>query len=131
MSLGKPLRHSQFTLNNRRQSPNIILFQNEYGEIDSRTQIVDSVQTAFGCCGATGPGDWAGSKYSRKNGYLDQLSDKSLRVGVSDPENFYDIPASCCKIKNMDDCNRARRVKFADVVGPDIYNTVSAPPPPP
>lgn len=91
--------------------------KNEYGEIESRTQIVNSVQSDLGCCGATGPADWAGSKYSRKDASLPL----SLTVSVGS-NNFYDIPKSCCKVEDTEACNSARKVKVGGFVGSEIYN---------
>ncbi|XP_043267055.1 CD9 antigen-like [Venturia canescens] len=87
--------------------------KNEYGKIESRTQTVDAFQSGLECCGATGPADWAGSKYSQSSGL-------SLTVST-DSNNYYNIPASCCKVKDSAGCNLSRRVKVADVVSSDIY----------
>ncbi|KAL6263763.1 CD82 antigen [Pogonomyrmex barbatus] len=91
--------------------------KNEYGEIQCRTQIMDSVQSSLECCGATGPADWAGSKYSTKD------VSRSLSLTVSsNPDNMYKVPLSCCKNVNSTDCREGRNMKIAGVVSPGIYS---------
>lgn len=90
--------------------------KNEYGEIESRTQTVDAFQTNLGCCGATGPADWAGSKYARKD------SDSTISLTVTTEASPYMIPESCCKDRGSITCNVARNVKVAGTIGAGIYN---------
>ncbi|KAG7190024.1 hypothetical protein KM043_006174 [Ampulex compressa] len=91
--------------------------KNEYGERESRTQTVDAFQSGLGCCGATGPEDWAGSKYARKDPSLPL----SLTVSA-EPNNAYKVPESCCKDKESSACTLARNIKVAGIVSPAIYN---------
>lgn len=91
--------------------------KNEYGEIECRTQIIDAIQSGLECCGATGPADWAGSKYARK--------DSSLPLSItvsSDPNNIFKVPESCCKNMDSTICNQARNMRIAGAVNPGIYS---------
>lgn len=91
--------------------------KNEYGVIESRTQTVDAFQSGLGCCGATGPADWAGSAYAN----FDPSSSLSLTVS-SYANNAYKVPKSCCKVKESAACDEARNLKLAGIVSPVIYN---------
>ncbi|XP_033324868.1 tetraspanin-8 isoform X1 [Megalopta genalis] len=99
------------------KSSMIITVKNKYGVEDSYTQTVDSFQSELGCCGATGPSDWAGSKYSTK--------DPSLPVSLTvsgDPNNVYTVPESCCRTKDSLACTAAREIRVASDVNGAIYN---------
>ncbi|XP_020288387.1 CD82 antigen isoform X2 [Pseudomyrmex gracilis] len=89
----------------------------EYGEIESRTEIMDVIQSDLKCCGATGPADYAGSAYSNKDSSMPLL----LTVS-SDPNNLYKVPESCCKDSNSIACKEGRSIKVAGIVGPAIYS---------
>lgn len=84
-----------------------------------RTQTVDAFQSDLGCCGATGPADWAGSTYAN----VDPSIPLSLTVS-SKSNNAYKVPKSCCKDKDSVACELARNLKIADIVSPAIYNEV-------
>ncbi|GAB1869183.1 Tetraspanin [Camponotus japonicus] len=89
----------------------------EYGEVECRTQIIDAIQSGLECCGATGPADWAGSKYGGK--------DPSLPISLTvsaDATNIYKVPESCCREIGSTACNEGRNIKIAGIVGPAIYN---------
>ncbi|XP_076301256.1 CD82 antigen isoform X2 [Lasioglossum baleicum] len=92
--------------------------KNKYSVEESYTQAVDSFQSDLGCCGATGPSDWTGSKYATK--------DASLPVSLTvsgEANNVYRVPESCCKVKDSPDCAAAREIKVASEVNfHAIYN---------
>ncbi|EFN76265.1 tetraspanin-1 [Harpegnathos saltator] len=91
--------------------------KNEYGVIESRTQIVDAFQYELECCGATGPADWAGSKYANK--------DPSLPFNLtvsSSVTNIYNVPESCCKMTDSAICNDTRKMKIGGIVSTEIHN---------
>ncbi|XP_012532161.1 CD82 antigen [Monomorium pharaonis] len=90
--------------------------KDEYGEIQCRTQIMDTIQNTLECCGANGPADWAGSKYSNQ-----ESSQSQLTFSVSDA-NTFKIPKSCCKDPNSAACNEGRQMKIAGVVSFAIYS---------
>ncbi|XP_043501836.1 CD9 antigen [Polistes fuscatus] len=90
--------------------------KNEYGVVDFRTQTVDAFQSGLGCCGATGPADWAGSKYAKYDSSI------ALSLTVSKSDNVYKVPKSCCTDRDSVACNIARNFKLGDVVSPAIYN---------
>ncbi|XP_074095914.1 CD9 antigen [Cotesia typhae] len=88
--------------------------KDEYGQIDHRTQTVDSIQENLQCCGASGPNDWASSKYGSSTG--------PISLTVSSPKNDYIVPESCCKVKDTNLCNTARKIKVGGFVPPEIYS---------
>lgn len=92
--------------------------QDEYGEIQCRTQIMDTIQATLECCGANGPEDWAGSKYSQDS------SQSRFTFGVSNSNNMFKIPKSCCKDATSTACNEGRQMKIAGVVSSAIYSEV-------
>lgn len=60
---------------------------NEYKVVDSRTEIVDTIQTYFQCCGVDGPSDWSNTKYNNaKGGLIDMAITAKLQ---------YSVPPSC------------------------------------
>ncbi|XP_034948812.1 CD9 antigen [Chelonus insularis] len=91
--------------------------KNEYGEIDHRTQTVDSIQSNLYCCGASGPSDWASSKFGSS-----RSSSGALSLTVSSPNNVYTIPESCCRDKDESLCATARKIKVADTIPSNIYS---------
>ncbi|XP_076630440.1 CD9 antigen [Colletes latitarsis] len=88
--------------------------KNKYGVDNSQTQAVDAFQSGLGCCGATGPADWAGSKYATK----DPLAPVSLTV--SGDASMYKVPESCCKDSTA--CKQYQNIKVASEVNSAIYN---------
>ncbi|XP_029036998.1 CD9 antigen-like [Osmia bicornis bicornis] len=91
--------------------------KNKYGEDASQTEAVDAFQSGLGCCGATGPADWTGSKYATK--------DPSIPVSLTvsgDVNNMYKVPESCCKEKDSTVCKIARNIKVASIINPAIYS---------
>ncbi|XP_003699639.1 CD9 antigen [Megachile rotundata] len=91
--------------------------KNQYGEDSSHTDAVDAFQSSLGCCGATGPSDWTGSKYATR--------DPSIPVSITvsgDANSVYKVPKSCCKDKESVDCKADRNIKVASTVSPAIYN---------
>lgn len=91
--------------------------KNEYGVIESRTQTVDAFQSGLGCCGATGPENWAGTEYARR-----YFSDSTVAVSVNDSKNDYRIPESCCKDKASMMCRITRNLKVGDFVSPAMFS---------
>jgi CD81 antigen len=64
---------------------------NEYKAIESRTEIVDVIQTHLQCCGVDGPSDWSNSKYNgAKSGSL-------IDLAISSSKLAYAVPPSCKK----------------------------------
>ncbi|KOX79905.1 CD82 antigen [Melipona quadrifasciata] len=93
--------------------------KNKYGVDTAHTETVDTFQSDLGCCGATGPTDWTGSKYA--------TSDSSTPVSITvsgDPNNVFKVPESCCKDKENVVCKAAQNIKVASVVNPAIYSEV-------
>ena len=85
----------------------------------AHTGTVDAFQSDLGCCGATGPADWTGSKYAASE------SSNPISITVSgDPNNVFKVPESCCKDKDSVACKAAQNIKVADVVSPEIYSEV-------
>ncbi|XP_050462994.1 CD9 antigen-like [Cataglyphis hispanica] len=91
--------------------------KSEYGTVECRTQIMDAIQSGLECCGASGPADWAGSKYASK--------DPSLPISLtvsSDANNIFKVPESCCRDIGSTACDEGRNMKIAGVASPAIYN---------
>ncbi|XP_048504772.1 CD82 antigen-like isoform X2 [Athalia rosae] len=86
----------------------------EYGLIESRTAAMDAIQSELGCCGATGPANWAGSQYMQKErpGVID--------MAVTASDNVYRVPPSCCKDKESASCKL--EFKVGDQINPAIYS---------
>lgn len=80
---------------------------------------MDAFQSELGCCGATGPADWTGSKYATK----DPSNPVSLTVS-EDANNEYKVPESCCKDRSSGACKADRKIKVAGVVRSAIYSEV-------
>ncbi|XP_060825069.1 CD9 antigen-like [Bombus pascuorum] len=91
--------------------------KNKYGEDTAHTDTVDAFQSELGCCGATGPADWTGSKYATK----DPSNPVSLTVS-EDANNEYKVPESCCKDRSSGACKADRKIKVAGVVRSAIYS---------
>ncbi|XP_025994109.1 CD82 antigen [Solenopsis invicta] len=94
--------------------------KDEYGEIQCRTQIMDTIQSTLECCGANGPADWAGSKYSNQK--IGQSSQSQLTFDVSNADNMFMIPKSCCKNANSEECISGVYAKIAGIVSSAIYS---------
>ncbi|KZC13100.1 CD82 antigen, partial [Dufourea novaeangliae] len=91
--------------------------KNKYGIDTAHTGAIDAFQSDLGCCGATGPSDWTGSKYATR--------DFSIPVSLTvsgDVNNMYKVPESCCKDKESPYCTLARNIKVGSEVSPAIYN---------
>jgi len=80
---------------------------------------MDTIQSTLECCGANGPEDWAGSKYGKQDS-----SQIRLNFGVSNAENIFRIPKSCCKDTDSTACSQGRQMKVAGVVSSAIYSEV-------
>ncbi|XP_026812035.1 CD82 antigen-like [Rhopalosiphum maidis] len=88
--------------------------QSEYGSIEGRTETFDAIQSGFECCGASGPSDWAGSKYNNPQ-------TESLELAISSPEQSYKIPASCCK-GDPKQCSDAQTAVASGPISELIYS---------
>ncbi|XP_025412513.1 CD9 antigen-like [Sipha flava] len=86
--------------------------QSEYSVIESRTETFDAIQSGLECCGASGPSDWAGSKYNNPQ-------TESLGLALSSPEQSYKIPASCCR---GDKCSSAQTAVASGPIPEFIYS---------
>ncbi|XP_076759683.1 CD9 antigen [Xylocopa sonorina] len=91
--------------------------KNKYGEDVRHTETVDAFQSELECCGATGPSDWIGSKYSTQN----PSTPISLTVS-GDVNTVYKVPQTCCKTRESNACKAARNIKVATTVSPEIYD---------
>jgi CD81 antigen len=83
---------------------------NEYSVIEPRTEIVDTIQEHFQCCGVDGPSDWSNTKYNKaKGGLLDLTITSNTKLAFS-------VPKSCCK-NGTDDtvCSTARKVAITNI----------------
>lgn len=99
------------------------MFQNEYGKIEYRTDIVDTVQSSFGCCGASGPSDWAASKYNKDN----KDENDGLSFSVTANANRYKIPQSCCINKESAICRGGPVASLGARFSSEIYSEVIFP----
>jgi len=88
--------------------------QTEYGTIQSRTETFDVIQSGLECCGASGPSDWAGSKYNNPQ-------TTSLRLAISSAEQSYKIPASCCN-GDAKQCSEAQTALASGPISKLIYS---------
>lgn len=88
--------------------------KSEYGAIPSRTAAMDAIQSGLGCCGATGPADWAGSHYVQqdRSGVID--------MSVTSDDSSYRVPQSCCKDTKNSVCKD--RFKIGDKINSAIYH---------
>lgn len=80
---------------------------------------MDVIQSDLECCGATGPTDWAGSKYANKDSSL------PISLTVSSDAIILKVPESCCRDIGSTACNERRNMKIAGIVSPAIYNEVT------
>ncbi|GBP47244.1 Tetraspanin-3 [Eumeta japonica] len=97
----------------------LLTVQRDYGNVHSRTQIVDAIQDGLQCCGANGPRDWQNSAWSR--GTVGD-SDSPLDLSVSAAGSYYSVPMSCCE-EQVDDetCKQTRVVPAASSGKAGIY----------
>jgi len=65
--------------------------QHDYSINEFKTNAFDIIQSQLQCCGATGPSDWAESRFNN----ADKKS--ALEVGVGTIMRLYKVPKSCCK----------------------------------
>ncbi|XP_053977329.1 CD9 antigen-like [Hylaeus anthracinus] len=117
IAAGAWLHYNSNSLEGLVKSSVINTVKNKYGVDNSQTQAVDAFQSGLGCCGATGPADWAGSKYATK--------DRSMPVSLTvsdDGNNIYKVPESCCKDKDSTACKLSQNIKVASEINPAIYN---------
>jgi len=70
----------------------------------------------FECCGASGPSDWAGSKYNNPQ-------TESLGLAISSPEQSYKIPVSCCN-GDAKQCSEAQTAIASGPISKFIYSEV-------
>lgn len=68
------------------------------------------------CCGASGPSDWAGSKYNTPQ-------TESLGLAISSPEQPYKIPTSCC-YGDATQCSEAQTAVASGSISKFIYSEV-------
>ncbi|KAL0114996.1 hypothetical protein PUN28_010514 [Cardiocondyla obscurior] len=104
-------------LDNLVRSSVINTVKNEYGEIQCRTQIMDTIQSTLECCGANGSMDWASSEYTKQ-----ESSQSRFTFGVSNANNMFKIPKSCCIDASSTACNEGRQMKIGGVVSSAIYS---------
>lgn len=71
----------------------------------------------FHCCGASGPADWAGSKYNNPQ-------TENLNLAISFPEQSYKIPASCCSSVDAKECSEAQTAVASGPISKLIYPEV-------
>jgi CD81 antigen len=94
----------------------------EYKVIESRTEIVDAIQTHFQCCGVDGPSDWSQSKYNNVNSKSGGLLD----LAISATKLAYAVPPSCCKNDTSAAvCETSRKGAITTSINPVINKTVS------
>lgn len=94
---------------------------NEYKVIESRTEIVDTIQIHFQCCGVDGPSDWSNTKYNNVNqkGGLIDLALSSVKLN-------YAVPPSCCKNDTSPaTCETSRKGAITTSINPHINKVVS------
>lgn len=91
--------------------------QNEYGVIQMKTDSFDTFQRQLECCGASGPNDWALSKYNSKE------ASNVINMKISSSSMHYKIPESCCKSDiDADQCMLSTKVTLKSAISSDIYS---------
>ncbi|VVC33126.1 Tetraspanin/Peripherin,Tetraspanin,Tetraspanin, EC2 domain [Cinara cedri] len=88
--------------------------QSEYGLTEARTETFDAIQSGFKCCGASGPADWASSKYNNSQ-------TENINLAISSPEQSYKIPASCCSSSDAKECSKAQTAVAFGPISKLIY----------
>lgn len=93
--------------------------QDEYSVIPTRTLAFDAIQKNLECCGASGPNDWAASKYNN----VDKTNPLNLQISKYNP--VYKIPESCCK-QDIDKatCDASRSMGIGASINPLINTEV-------
>ncbi|KAK2725972.1 CD9 antigen-like [Artemia franciscana] len=88
-----------------------------YSRDQAKTAAFDGLQQGMHCCGADGPGDWAGSVFNNAD-------EKSfLDIGISGIIRNYRLPRSCCKVPmESAECEAATQVAIIGTVMGEIYN---------
>ena len=80
------------------------------------------------CCGAEGPMDWQRSVYNKKRNF------KALEIGIPKSQGGnsrelsgdFDIPKSCCKDPNTQECREIiRNINASKIKSNVIYQDVS------
>lgn len=100
----------------------------EYSVIPTRTVAFDAVQRHLECCGASGPSDWAGSKFNQKSNrvgleksFMSLESVKATVVG----QVKYSLPESCCRMNiSKKECDDARTIFLTAIFNKDINSIV-------
>lgn len=118
--------------------------QNEYGVIQDKTDAFDTFQRQVSrnlfcfyllngklqlrrtiffvqleCCGASGPNDWALSKYNSKE------TSNIINMKISSSSMHYKIPESCCKKDiDADRCSLSTKVTLKSIISSDIFSQV-------
>lgn len=91
--------------------------QYDYGFNEGKTKAFDIMQKQLMCCGASGPSDWAESRYN------DVDSKSALEVGVGKLAGLYKVPQSCCKHGMSDSaCESARSLSLTAILSDTIYS---------
>ncbi|KAF2349423.1 Tetraspanin/Peripherin [Trinorchestia longiramus] len=92
--------------------------QHDYGINEVKTKAFDVMQRELHCCGASGPSDWAESRYNNVD------SKSGLEVGVGKVIGIYEVPSSCC-VDSIPTtvCDASRSVSLAATVSGSIYTT--------
>lgn len=89
--------------------------QHDYGSNELKTKAFDVIQSELKCCGSDGPTDWAESRY---NG-ADRRS--AMEIGVAGSLGAYEVPPSCCVIKDETTCDSSRQVALGGVIPGAIH----------
>lgn len=71
------------------------------------------------CCGASGPNDWALSKYNSKE------TSNIINMKISSSSMHYKIPESCCKSHvDPEQCTLSTKVSLKSIISSDVYSLV-------
>ncbi|XP_026481249.1 tetraspanin-11-like [Ctenocephalides felis] len=91
--------------------------QEEYGIIQSRTITFDAIQKGLHCCGASGPQDWARSRYNGADA-------NSINLKVTSDLAIYNMPPSCCKADVSElVCDQSRKAGITAYLNPVINSS--------
>lgn len=94
--------------------------ENEYGKMETRTEMIDAIQIKLQCCGVDGPKDYSNSKLNNAKG------PGLLDLAISTAKLSYSVPPSCCK--NDTDkatCETSRKGAITTSINPYINKVVS------
>ncbi|XP_037030560.1 CD82 antigen [Bradysia coprophila] len=109
--------HNKSTLDDMFRATIKNTVQNEYGVNQENTDSFDTFQRYLECCGASGPNDWALSKYNSKD------SSNVINMKISSSSTSYKIPESCCKSDiDADQCMLSTKVTLKSVINSDIHS---------